>query len=119
MITECWSDDKPLQAIYNLHGQREILNPIQEYTYEFLKNLYIEIKETFVDPYIHLGMDEVYYSCWTSNPDIQEWMRQRNYTEINKVEEYFMEKVLKISRDIGYKSIVWQDVWDNNVPVSN
>jgi hypothetical protein len=59
----------------------------------------------------------VYYRCWESNPDIREWMEKQGYTEINQVEEYYMARVLSMTQDIGYKSIVWQDVWDNNVPV--
>lgn len=58
LITECWSDGKPLQAIYNFHGAREILNPIRNYTYDFLNGLISEVKATFRDPYVHLGMDE-------------------------------------------------------------
>lgn len=58
LITVCWNDSKPLQAVYGQHGAREILNPIQELTYEFIKNLIIDVKNTFRDEYIHLGMDE-------------------------------------------------------------
>jgi N-acetyl-beta-hexosaminidase len=54
----CWNDNKPFQAIYNIQGQREILNPISNFTYEFVNNLIKEFKETFQDQYIHLGMDE-------------------------------------------------------------
>jgi hexosaminidase len=62
-------------------------------------------------------INKVYYSCWESNPDIKAWMQSRNYTMTNQVEEYYMTRVLTLTRNIGYKSIVWQDVWDNNVPV--
>lgn len=44
-------------------------------------------------------------------------MEKQGYTQINQVEEYYMARVLSMTQDIGYKSIVWQDVWDNNVPV--
>lgn len=54
----CYSNEQALQAVYNLHGAREILNPIQNYTYEFVGNLIAELKQTFNDQYVHLGMDE-------------------------------------------------------------
>jgi hexosaminidase len=41
--------------------------------YPVLKDILSEIKDVFVDDYIHLGNDEVYYDCWKSNPNITEW----------------------------------------------
>jgi len=41
--------------------------------YPVLKDILSEIKNVFVDDYIHLGNDEVYYDCWKSNPNITEW----------------------------------------------
>ena len=75
------------------------------------------MKELFPDPFIHLGMDEVYYRCWESNPNISQWMSDNGYTTIKEVEQYYMSKVLTSTNKIGYKSTVWQDVWDNNVTV--
>ena len=114
----------------------EILNPIKNFTYEFIENLLKEVKTVFPnEPFIHLGMDEVYYACWESNPDIKEWMKQNNFTLTNQVEQYFMERTLSIANKvwkqinkiiiikiylflkIGYKVTVWQDVHDNNVKV--
>ena len=58
MITVCWNDNKPYQIVYNKHGAVEILNPMNEFTYEFMNNLLKEVKDTFVDQFVHLGMDE-------------------------------------------------------------
>jgi hexosaminidase len=104
-----------LQAVYDKHGEREVLNPISEFTYEFLNNLIGEVKETFDDEYIHLGMDEVYYRCWESNPNISEWMRENNLSTTRQVEQYYLTRVLTLVSKMKYKSIVWQDVWDNGV----
>ena len=109
----------PLQAIYDKHGEREVLNPINEFTYEFLNNLISEIKATFVDDFIHLGMDEVYYRCWESNPNISLWMKENDFNTTKQVEQYFMTRVLTLVSKMKYKSIVWQDVWDNGVKVFN
>lgn len=54
----CYDGDEPLKPIYGLHGAREVVNPISEFTYTFMKNVLKEIKETFRDPYLHMGMDE-------------------------------------------------------------
>lgn len=58
LLTVCWRNGEPYQAVYDKHADMEILNPIQNFTYEFVGNLFKEVKESFRDPYIHLGMDE-------------------------------------------------------------
>lgn len=47
-----------------------MLNPMQNYTYDVMKEIFKETKETFPDEYLHLGMDEVYYKCWWVNLEI-------------------------------------------------
>lgn len=42
-----------------------MLNPTQEYTYNVLREIFNETFNTFPDEYLHLGMDEVYYKCWS------------------------------------------------------
>lgn len=41
-----------------------MLDPTQNYTYDVMRDIFQEVVETFPDPYVHLGMDEVYYACW-------------------------------------------------------
>jgi hexosaminidase len=65
-----------------------------------------------------LGNDEVYYACWKSNPQITEWMKQKNLTDYHQLESYYSERLLNIVKKLNKKATVWQDVYDNNVPVS-
>ena len=67
LITPCWGDGVtggPSVPNFPIHGAAEIMNPMSEFTYDFLEELYTEITEDFPDEYVHLGMDEVYYACW-------------------------------------------------------
>jgi hexosaminidase len=114
-ITVCYHDGKPFQAIYSIQGEAEIFNPTLEGLYPVLENVLDEITKLFVDDYIHLGMDEVYYECWKSNPDIQTWMTKMNFTSYHQLEAYYSSKVLNIAKGLKKKSIVWQDVYDNGV----
>ena len=63
-ITVCWKNGKPYQAIYSIQGKMEIVNPILDGLYPLVRDILYELKELFVDEYIHLGNDEVYYACW-------------------------------------------------------
>ena len=65
LLTDCYNDSTPRQAIYGVHAEREILDPTKPEVYQFLNDLFKEVKNVFkYEPYIHLGMDEVYPACW-------------------------------------------------------
>lgn len=115
LITVCWKDNKPYQAIYSVQGKAEIFNPTLDELYPIVESVLAELKTLFVDEYIHLGMDEVYYECWKSNPQITEWMKNQNMTSYHSLEAYYSGKVLNIAKGLGKKVTVWQDVWDNGV----
>ena len=65
LITDCYNGSTPRVAIYGVHAAREILDPTNPEVYEFMRKLLTEVKQVFrFEPYIHLGMDEVYPACW-------------------------------------------------------
>ncbi len=105
-ITTCWKDGKPNQAIYSVQAEREIFNPTNEQLYPVLTEFLTELKSVFKDEYIHLGNDEVYYECWKSNPNISQWMQERNMTEYHELEAYYTNRLLNITRGLG-KKVCW------------
>lgn len=117
LLTPCYGEgeDKPYTPNHPEHASAEILNPMIQDTYSVFKRLVEEVKQVFVDEYIHLGMDEVYYACWKSSPEIKEFMKEHNYTDYNQVEQHYVKKTLKNVKDVGYKYIIWQDPIDNEV----
>jgi hexosaminidase len=117
LLTVCWNDGKPYESIYSVQAKSEILNPTVESLYPVLENIFAEFKQLFPDEYIHLGNDEVYYECWKSNPNISEWMKTMNYTSYHELEAYYSKRLLQITKDLGKKVTVWQDVFDNGVEV--
>jgi hypothetical protein len=44
-------------------------------------------------------------------------MKARNMTEYNQLELYYSERLLDIVKRLEKKATVWQDVYDNHVPV--
>ncbi|CAD5121848.1 DgyrCDS10315 [Dimorphilus gyrociliatus] len=115
LLTPCWGQGRPDTPNYPHHGPREIINPTLESTFDFMRDLYMEIRDDFPDEYVHLGMDEAYYACWQSSPNVSDWMSKRNMSTYNQIEQYYSERLIKIVDKIGLKSIVWQDPLENNV----
>ena len=62
-------------------------------------------------------MDEVYYDCWQSNPEIENFMKNNNMTETSQLEQYYVIRTVENVKDIGYKYMTWQDPIDNGVQV--
>jgi len=91
------------------------LNPTLEELYPLLNEYLKEFNSLFVDEYIHLGNDEVYYDCWKSNPNISEWMKKMNFTDYHHLQAYYSSKLLKLAKTQNKKVTVWQDVYDNGV----
>ena len=120
LLTPCYGQgyDKPYTANYPKHANAEMLNPIQNFTYDFMKLLFEEVRYLFVDEYIHLGMDEVYYDCWKSNPKILQFMKEHKMTNMNQIEQFYAEKTVENVKNLGYKYLIWQDPVDNGVKVS-
>lgn len=52
-----------------------------------------------------------------SNPNITVWMKETNITNATGIHTYYANRILDITRAINVTPIVWQDVWDENVPV--
>lgn len=52
-----------------------------------------------------------------SNPNISEWMTAMNISNATGIHTYYANRILNITTNINVIPIVWQDVWDENVPV--
>ncbi len=57
LLTPCYSGDKP-------NGKYGPINPIKNGTYDFMELFFREIANVFPGNAIHLGGDEVDFTCW-------------------------------------------------------
>ncbi|GAB1598572.1 beta-hexosaminidase subunit alpha-like [Argonauta hians] len=113
LLTECYSGNK-------FYGKYGPINPILNSTYDFMKKFFFEISSVFPDKYIHAGGDEVNFMCWESNPEIQEFMKKMMFNmDYNKLEQFYMQKILDIIAYNNKQYLIWQEVIDNNEKVQN
>ncbi|KOB61159.1 Beta-hexosaminidase, partial [Operophtera brumata] len=80
------------------------MNPIKNTTYNLLQELFTEIQDWFPDK--------------ESNPVLKQYMKQKNMTSGTELHALFMSNVIPL---LGHRStpIVWQEVFDEKVPLSN
>ncbi|XP_018429526.1 PREDICTED: beta-hexosaminidase subunit beta, partial [Nanorana parkeri] len=108
LLTPCYKDGAP-------SGTFGPVNPIVNDTYAFMYKLFNEIGKVFPDKYVHLGGDEVNFSCWKSNPDITKFMAEHGFgTDYCKLESYYIQQILGIMSSLGKGYMVWQEVFDNH-----
>lgn len=52
-----------------------------------------------------------------SNPEIADFMKQKNITLYSKLESYYIQQLVEIVKNQRSKMIVWEEVFSNNVNI--
>ena len=63
--------------------------------------------------FIHLGGDEVDYTCWEKSPQIQEWEQQNGIDGSEGTYEYFVDKTAAIAREQNRTPVQWVEVFEH------
>ncbi len=90
----------------------ELLCPGNEFTYEFLGNVFKELADIFPSKYIHLGGDEAgnpALDCWTDCPKCQALKKQLGITTTDrsenwKLQGYLFDRIIALLRDTYNKT---------------
>ena len=51
----------------------------------------------FPDPWIHMGGDEVFTTCWDLRPQIKQFMLEKEIADYNQLQVYYRKRTAKTS----------------------
>lgn len=111
LLTPCYDSRR------QLNGQFGPIDPSVKKNYKFMGDLLKEIGQVFPDNYLHLGGDEVDFSCWKSNPNITQFMKRYKLPDYESLEGFFIKLIAKYAAKMGKTNIFWQEVFENKVQV--
>lgn len=91
----CGAKEVPIRTTCGVSN--ELLCPGNEFTYEFLGNVFRELADIFPSKYIHLGGDEAgnpALNCWTDCPKCQALKKQLGITTTDRSENWRLQEYL-------------------------
>lgn len=98
---------------------KQPLDPSSEMTFPLITGLLAECtgasgdKPIFPYELLHLGGDEVSYTCWEASSDIQAWEKAQGIDGSEGTYEYFVDKVATIARDQDRLPVQWVEVFEH------
>ena len=106
----CHQRQVPIRTTCGVSNQ--LLCPGNEFTYEFLGNVFKEITDIFPSKYIHLGGDEAGnppLDCWTDCPKCQTLKKKlgietTDRSENWKLQGYLFDRMIELLRDTYHKT---------------
>lgn len=72
-----------------------------------------EAEALFPYTLLHLGGDEVNYSCWEQDAEIVQWEADNGIDGSEGTYEYFVDRVATIARDQGRTPVQWVEVFEH------
>eukprot|EP01022_Parablepharisma_sp_SALTPOND_P020528 TRINITY_DN375_c0_g1_i4.p1 TRINITY_DN375_c0_g1~~TRINITY_DN375_c0_g1_i4.p1 ORF type:complete len:544 (-),score=33.68 TRINITY_DN375_c0_g1_i4:51-1682(-) len=102
-----------LADYYRIHGgpPTAAFDPSLDGTYKFMENILKDLLEYFPDELVHLGGDEVLFSCWRGHKTIEEFMKKHGIKDYTELMTYYISKVRTILANLSQnkRAVYWSD----------
>ena len=85
------------------------INPSLKETWDFLTKIISDIANLFSYNIIHVGVDERPKSAWEGSPQILEFMKKKNLTSLDEVQDIYMNKVIQLLKDNNKRTAAWNE----------
>lgn len=60
-------------------------------------------------------MDDINYECWSKDSNVTRFMSMNNFDRFELLEHYHLEQMFEMSKQFGWKAIIWQDPLDKEI----
>lgn len=108
LLTPCYNTTTGMP-----NGKFGPVDPTRKETYKFMAKLFKEIATTFPEQYIHLGGDEVDFTCWKTNPNVKKFMANHKLNSTAQLEGYYMQRLVNIVGNLNASYAAWQEIFDH------
>lgn len=102
-------------GMYN--RQNNVLAP-NNFTFQFLKDIFKELTDLFPSTYIHIGGDECSKLWWKQDAKSQQFIKQKNLKDEVALQTYFIEYVSKQLKQMNRKTVGWHEITEGDVDTS-
>jgi hexosaminidase len=102
-------------GMYN--RQNNVLAP-NDFTFQFLKDIFKEVAQLFPSTYIHLGGDECSKLWWKQDAKSQQFIQQKGLKDEVALQTYFIEYVAGILKQMDRKAVGWHEITEGDVDTS-
>lgn len=92
-----------------------VINVALPSTYRFINKVVTEIDLMYKDAgmkmeVLHIGGDEVPRGSWTGSPVCKEFMAKQGMKEVKELKPYFVEQMLRMTREKNIRLAGWQEI---------
>lgn len=102
-------------GMYN--RQNNVLAP-NDFTFQFLKDIFKELTDLFPSAYIHIGGDECSKLWWKQDAKTQQFIKQKNLKDEVALQTYFIEYVAKQLKQMNRTTVGWHEITEGDVDTS-
>ncbi|KAK8805379.1 hypothetical protein WA158_002035 [Blastocystis sp. Blastoise] len=85
-----------------------MIHPFKNETFSLITFILDKLISLFPDRYVHLGGDEVSYTCWKSDPNL----KTKNYYEYKEYTANFISYFVNYTVSRGKQAILWEEAID-------